>query len=328
MAPMREGSVDLFRQMLRIRMVEETIADRYAEQEMRCPVHLCIGQEAVAVGACADLGPQDYVLSAHRSHGHYLARGGDLKAMIAELYGKDTGCCSGYGGSMHLIDLSVGFLGAVPIVGSTIPIAVGAAFGSLLRDEQRVALVFFGDGATEEGVFHESVNFALLWNLPVLFVCENNQYSVYSPLSVRQHSGRRLCDVPAGHGMPTEQGNGNDLDEVRRKVSAALSRARAGGGPSFLEFETFRWREHCGPNFDDDLGYRPDGDLETWQQRCPIQRQESSLREGGQLDERGAQQMRQELQLEIDEAFTFAKESPFPSRASLTDNIYAPPTGA
>ncbi len=167
-------------------MVEEKIAKLYPEQEMRCPVHLCIGQEAICVGVCANLGPEDYVLSNHRSHGHYLAKGGDLKAMMAEIYGKVTGCCQGKGGSMHLVDLPSRFLGAVLIVGSTIPIAVGAALGTVMEGEQRVTVVFLGEGATEEGVFHESLNFAALKKLPVIFVCENNYFSVYPHLSVRQ----------------------------------------------------------------------------------------------------------------------------------------------
>ena len=181
----------LYYQMLRIRMVEEAIADLYAQQDMRCPIHLCIGQEAVAVGVCAALAADDYVLSGHRSHGHYLAKGGNLPAMLAEFYGKVTGCCQGKGGSMHLVDLAAGFLGAVPIVGSTMPIAVGTALASVMRGESRVTAVFFGEGATEEGVFHESLNFAALQKLPVVFVCENNLYSVYSPLAVRQPAGRR-----------------------------------------------------------------------------------------------------------------------------------------
>ena len=168
------------RDMLRIRMVEEHIADRYPEQEMRCPVHLSIGQEAVAVGVCAALAATDQVVSAHRSHAHYLAKGGDLLGMIGELYGKDVGCCRGKSGSMHLVDPTAGFMAAVPIVGSTIPIGVGLAFASALKGERRVTGIFFGDGSTEEGVFAESLNFAVLKKLPALFICENNFYSVRS----------------------------------------------------------------------------------------------------------------------------------------------------
>src|SRR5579859_6536135 len=181
----------LYRGLLRLRLVEERIAELYPEQEMRCPVHLSIGQEAVAVGVCDHLEPADQALSGHRSHGHYLAKGGDLRAMLAELYGRETGCARGKGGSMHLVDLEAGFLGATPIVASTIPIAVGVAFAARLRGQPLVTVAFFGEGATEEGVFHEAANFAALHRLAVVFVCENNLYSVYSPLEVRQPAGRR-----------------------------------------------------------------------------------------------------------------------------------------
>ncbi|HET6882539.1 MAG TPA: thiamine pyrophosphate-dependent dehydrogenase E1 component subunit alpha, partial [Pirellulales bacterium] len=207
-----ELSRRLLRSMLRIRLIEEGIARTYADQQMRCPVHLCTGQEAVAAGVCAALDDSAQVMSTHRAHGHYLAKGGNLRAMLAEMYGKATGCAGGYGGSMHLIDLSAGFLGAAPIVGSTIPIAVGVAFGSSLRGENRVVVAFFGEGATEEGAFHEAMNFAALKRLPVLFVCENNLYSVYSPLGVRQPAARSVWQTAAGHGIESRHGDGNDVE--------------------------------------------------------------------------------------------------------------------
>ena len=172
--------------MLRIRRVEEAIADRYVEQEMRCPTHLCIGQEAIAVGVCDVLERKDKVFSNHRAHGHYLAKGGDLSAMIAELYGRVTGCCGGRGGSMHLIDLDAGVMGTTPIVGGTIPVATGSAWASALQKRGEVTVVFFGEGCFEEGVMHESLNFAALHKLPIVFICENNEFSVYTPLSLRQ----------------------------------------------------------------------------------------------------------------------------------------------
>ncbi|HEV8539680.1 MAG TPA: thiamine pyrophosphate-dependent dehydrogenase E1 component subunit alpha, partial [Nitrospiraceae bacterium] len=239
-----------YREMLRIRLVEEKIAELYPEQEMRCPVHLSVGQEGVAVGVCAAVGPEDYAVSAHRSHAHYLAKGGDLKAMLGELYGRVTGCCLGKGGSRHLIDRSVGFLGAVPIVGSTIPIGVGAAFGTIMRGEPRVTIVFFGDGAVEEGVFHEAVNFAVLKQLPVVFICENNFFSVYSSLNVRQPQTREIYELARGHGLDSRQDDGNDVAAVFKLTKVAVDKARVGGGPTFLEFKTYRWREHCGPNYD------------------------------------------------------------------------------
>ncbi len=314
----------LYYEMLRIRVIEEKIAEFYPEQEMRCPVHFCIGQEAVAAGVCANLSDDDYVLSGHRSHGHYLAKGGDLKAMVAELYGKATGCSRGKGGSMHLVDLSVGFLGATPIVGSTIPIAVGTAFGSVMRGEQRVTAIFFGDGATEEGVFHESINFATLKRLPVVFVCENNMYSVYSPLSVRQPESREIFELAEGHGMESYQGDGNDVIEVYQLAERAVCKARQGGGPTLLEFKTYRWREHCGPYYDNDLGYRTESEFQEWKRRCPLERLKERLLREGILCNQDIDRMVSELEAEIEDAIVFAKESPFPEERLLMENIYAP----
>ena len=190
----------LYTKMLLVRKVEEKIVELYPEQEMRCPVHLCIGQEAVPVGICANLFPTDYVLSAHRSHGHYLAKGGDLNSMMAELYGKKTGCSGGNGGSMHLVDIDAGFLGSTPIVGSTIPIAVGVAFASVLRKEKRTVAVFLGEAATEEGVFHESVNFAKLKNLPVLLV-QSGRVRELDPADLLAHLYRSRLGIPASWGV-------------------------------------------------------------------------------------------------------------------------------
>ena len=247
-------AVKLLQCMKRIRFLEETIANRYSEQKMRCPTHLSIGQEAVAAGVCLALNREDQVFGTHRSHAHYMAKGGNIKAMIAEIHGKATGCSSGKGGSMHLVDLSVGFMGSTSIVGGTIPVGVGAALANRLHQNGKICCVFFGDGAVEEGVFHESVNFAVLKQLPVLFVCENNLYSVYSPLNVRQPEGREIWKFAAGYGMPSDHGNGNHAIEVFEKTEMALKHIRSGNGPYFLEFATYRRREHCGPNFDNDLG--------------------------------------------------------------------------
>lgn len=313
----------LYYQMLRIRLIEEKIAQLYPEQEMRCPVHLCVGQEAVAVGVCANLSDCDYVLSNHRSHGHYLAKGGDLKAMMAELYGKVTGCSQGKGGSMHLVDLSVSFLGAAPIVGSTISIGVGVAFGSAMRGDQHVTVVFFGDAATETGTFHESVNFAALKRLPVVFVCENNLYSTQSPLSVRQPEGREIFWLAKGHGVDSHQGDGNNLIEVYGLAEAAVRKARQGGGPTFLEFKTYRWREHCGPYYDNHLGYRTESEVEEWKQRCPIERLKERLAGDGVLCNQEIERMVSGLEAEIEDAVVFAKKSPFPEERLLLEHIYA-----
>ncbi len=314
----------LYYQMLRIRTVEEKIVELYPEQEMRCPVHLCIGQEAIAVGVCANLSRDDYVLSNHRSHGHYLAKGGNLKAMMAEVYGKATGCSQGKGGSMHLVDLSIGFLGATPIVGSTIPIAVGTALGSVMRGEQRVSVIFFGDAAAEEGAFHESLNFAVLKRLPVVFVCENNLYSVYSPLSVRQPEGREIFRLAKGHGIESYQGNGNDAIQVYTLAEQAIGKARLGDGPTFLEFKTYRWREHCGPNYDNDLDYRTESEFQKWQQRCPVERLQKQLLKEDIISQQDIDRMASDIKAEMEEAIAFAKESPFPTESNLMGHIYCP----
>ncbi|MFH1309967.1 MAG: thiamine pyrophosphate-dependent dehydrogenase E1 component subunit alpha, partial [Candidatus Omnitrophota bacterium] len=232
--------------MKRIRFTEETIARRYNEWKMRCPTHLCTGQEAIAAAAGLALRKDDFVVSTHRAHGHYLAKGGNLKKMIAEIYGKASGCSGGKGGSMHLIDKTVGFMGSTAIVGGTIPIAVGLALSIQLHGTDQISCTFFGDGAVEEGVFYESVNFAALKKLPVLFICENNFYSVYSPLKVRQPEGRKIYKMVEAIGIPSEQIDGNNAPEVYHKLKLAARSIRKGEGPRFLEFLTYRWREHCG----------------------------------------------------------------------------------
>lgn len=313
---------ELYLKMLRIRSVEETIAERYAQQEMRCPVHLSTGQEGPAVGVCAALETSDYVMSTHRSHGHYLAKGGDLKAMLAEFYGRAAGCSSGKGGSMHLIDLSCGFLGATPIVGSTIAIAAGAAFGVQMRREKRIVAAFFGEGSVEEGVFHEALNFASLKKLPIVFVCENNLYSVYSPLSVRQPV-RPLAALARAHAITSLKGDGNDVAAARRLALKAAGHARSGRGPVFLELDTYRWREHCGPNYDNDIGYRTEAEFQKWKKRCPLARAERKLAAArafkpGELDAAKAA-----IRAEIDAAFQYAKSCPYPDKAELMKYVYA-----
>lgn len=314
---------NLYKTMLSIRMIEEYIADEYAKQEIRCPMHLSIGQEAVAAGVCGAIEKWDFVFSNHRSHAHYLAKGGDLPRMIAELYGKRTGCASGKGGSMHLVDKECGFMGAAPIVGSTIPVAVGTAFSAKLRGEDRVTVVFFGEGAVETGVFYESLNFAVLHQLPVLFVCENNLYSVYSPLSVRQPVGRRIIDLADGIGVDSEQIDGNDVGLVYHKALAAIADIRADRGPAFLECMTYRWREHCGPNFDNSLGYRSQEEFETWQRFCPIESARRILEETSAISEIEIAGLRAANNHRIEEAFAFALNSPYPDSMDAFTEIYA-----
>ena len=295
------SKTELFYQMLRIRLVEEEIARRYQEQKMRCPVHLSIGQEAVAVGVCAQLTPEDALVSNHRAHAHYLAKGGSLKRMLAEIYGRSTGCCKGRGGSMHLIDLEVGMYGSTPIVGGSIPIGVGIAFGKVLKKEPGLVAVFFGEGATEEGVFSESLNFAALKSLPVLFVCENNLYSVYSPLSVRQPAQRSRTAIARAHGLHALEGDGNNIEEVCAIAQEAVAHIREGRGPCFVEFSTYRHREHCGPNFDNQIGYRTPEEAAEWEARCPLRAQQPEHFIA----------MQEQIQTELQEAFAFAEESPF-----------------
>ena len=314
----------MLRDLLRIRLAEQRIKELYAEQEMRCPTHFSIGQEAVAVGVCAHLTREELVTSAHRSHAHYLAKGGDLKAMLAELYGKATGCSAGKGGSMHLIDLAAGFLGAVPIVGSTISIGVGTALSSVLEGEPRLTVIFFGDGATEAGVFHESLSFAAIHKLPVVFVCENNLYSVLSPMSVRHPEDREIVRLAEGEGVWSRQGDGNDPDIVHALAGQAIAHARSGEGPALIELKTYRWLEHCGPLDDQHLGYRPAGEFEAWMARDPVKLYRDRCREHGVADEGDIAAMVAAITTEIDEAVAFAKASPFPTRDQLTAHLYAP----
>lgn len=311
-----------YRSMLRIRLIEEAIAVRYAEQEMRCPVHLSIGQEAVAVGVCAELRRTDKVVSTHRCHAHYLAKGGDLKAMLAEIYGKGAGCCGGRGGSMHLFDNDAGMLLSLPIVASCMPIAVGVGLSFVQEGTDGVAVTFFGDGSIEEGVFHESMNFAALHKLPVLFVLENNLYSCYTGLGDRQPS-RPLADLAKAYAMPAETADGNDLDAVRMATRRAVERARTGLGPTLLIFDTYRWREHCGPNYDNDIGYRSPGEFESWKSRCPIERLRDELRASGALSEADEAALLAELTDEVDAAFAFAKAAPFPAAETASEHVYA-----
>ncbi len=313
---------DLYFEMLRIRLVEEKIAELYSEQEMRCPVHLSIGQEAVAVGVCNNLNNDDQVLSAHRAHAHYLAKGGDLKSMIAELYGKETGCAMGKGGSMHLIDLKKGFFAAVPIVGSTIPIAVGVAWAFKMKSENNLVVVFLGDGATEEGAFFESLDFASLKNVPILFVCENNFYSVYSNLEVRQAHNRNILKLVQGHGIEVFSGDGNDVLNVSNTTKEAINHIKNKKAPAFITFDTYRWLEHCGPNWDDDLGYREKSELDDWMSRCPINTFEKKILDNGYVNTKDIEIMRKKILVDIDSAFQFAKNSPFPNIELLDKHIY------
>ncbi|MCW4117005.1 thiamine pyrophosphate-dependent dehydrogenase E1 component subunit alpha [Aurantimonas sp. MSK8Z-1] len=315
----------MLQEMMRIRRVEEEIIRRYGEQEMRCPTHICIGQEAPPVGVSAHLRRSDLVFSAHRSHGHYLAKGASLNGMIAELYGRESGCALGKGGSQHLIDLEAGFMGSAPILASTISVAVGAAWAAKRRCDPTVTVVYFGDGATEEGAFHEALNFAGVNRLPIVFVCENNLYSVHTPLDVRQPP-RSIHSLAAAHGMTGGFADGNDADAVWRLGEAAVDAARNGEGPWLLEFSTYRWREHCGPETDDRLGYRTLEEINDWATRCPLLTYEARLKEEGVVTAAQVEAMRTEIEAEVEEAFRLARAAAFPPAEALSQFVYPNPS--
>lgn len=323
MKPNRELALDLLHGMERIRLVEEGIAERYSQGKMRCPTHLSIGQEAAAMAVCAALDKSDLAISSHRAHAHYLAKGGDLNAMLAEIYGKVTGCCRGRGGSMHLTDPSVGFMGSTAIVGNSIPIGVGLALSLQLKKVKSVGAIFFGDGCVEEGSFYESANFAAVRKLPVLFVCENNFYSVYSPLSVRQPEGRQIFKMVEAMGISSAIANGNDIEAAYVAAQNALEYVRSGRGPFFLELTTYRWREHCGPNYDNHIGYRSEKEFLEWQAKDPIPAYQNVLRSRDWLTHEDMLLMRAQLVAEIDAAFTYAESSAFPAQEEAFSDEYA-----
>jgi len=307
-------------QMTRIRRAEEAIVARYPEQEIRCPTHLSIGQEAVAVGVCQALSEQDVVLSGHRCHAHYLAKGGSLRRMFAELYGKATGCCGGKGGSMHLASPETGMLGASAIVAGTVPIAVGAALAAALRGSDDISVAFFGDAGIEQGVTHESLAFAALRRLPVVFVCENNLYATLTPLSKRQVSAD-IWPRAVAHGLPGVSVDGNDVLAVYEAAAHAVARARGGDGPTFIEAKTYRWREHVGPNFDVEVGYRTQAELDAWMARDPLLRHARTLEARGVLTAAERLALDREVEAEVADAVRFAKASPFPEPAALYADV-------
>lgn len=316
--------LELLRRMIYYRAVEETIAGRYAEQEIRCPTHLSIGQEGPAAAAGMVLRTTDYAVSTHRGHAHYLAKGGNLDAMIAELYGKVTGCARGRGGSMHLVDTSVGFMGTTAIVGNSIPIGVGLGLAARLDGGDAVSCVFLGDAATETGAFYEAANFAATRRLPVLFLCENNLYSVYSPLPVRQPQGRRLFEMARGIGLEAMHGDGNDPEAALALVTEAVSGLRAGGKPCFVELDTYRWREHCGPNYDNHIGYRTEAEFLAWKERDPIAALSRTLLAAGALTGAALETIREEIGAMVSRAFERARSAAFPAEAEAFADEYAP----
>lgn len=319
----KQTRLALLEEMYYIRLVEEEIAARYPIEQMRCPVHLSIGQEGVPAGFALSVRDTDFAVSTHRGHAHYLAKGGNLGAMIAEIYGKSTGCSRGKGGSMHLIDLAVRFMGSTAIVGNSIPIGVGLGLSSQLHAEDNVSCIFLGDGAVEEGVFFESLNFAAVKKLPVLFICENNFYSVYSPFRVRQPEGRSIARMVEAFGVKSFQADGNDVEMVFQTLTSAFREIRSDGGPVFVEFSTYRWREHCGPSFDDDLGYRSDEEVAYWKQRDPIKLLSDKLSSEVSDFDLVADVLISKLKVKIEAAFKFAEDSPFPDPSEAFSGVYS-----
>jgi pyruvate dehydrogenase E1 component alpha subunit len=310
----------LFRSMTRIRVAEETIAELLDKNEVRCPTHLCTGQEAIAAGVCAALRQDDYVFGGHRSHGHYLAKGGDVRALMAELYGKATGCSRGRGGSMHLFAQKVGLLGTMPLVAATIPIAVGSALASKLRGDSRVSVAFFGDGATEEGHFHEAVNLAGLHRLPVIFVCENNLYSSHMHIRERRVKDN-ISQAGNAHGIPGLRVDGNDVGVVYRAAMDAVRRARKGRGPTLLECRTYRWRGHVGSSMDLDVGVKRKDEIWDWLPKDPVARARAGLLEQG-VPERALKEIESEVCAEIGDAIQFARDAAYPNPDELLDHVF------
>src|SRR5438552_1158940 len=304
-----------FRALYRIRRVEEEVARAYPTDRIKSPVHLSIGQEAVSVGVCEALRPDDIVFGTYRGHALYLAKGGDLKAMVAELFGKATGCTKGKGGSMHLIDPEAGVMGTSAVVGTTVANAAGYAYALKYQGRDAVVASFFGDGATEEGVFAETLNFAVLKRLPVLFVCENNGYAIHTHQSRRQ--GRPdVCAKARAFGLPADRLDGNDVLGILRRTEEVTARLRSGEGPWLFEVMTYRWKEHVGPGTDFHLGYRAEEEVEPWEVADPVRRLATEL----PAEEREV--IEREVEAKIADAFTFAAASPFLGPGELLSDTY------
>ena len=312
----------LYRTMVRIRQFEEKLIDLKARGAIPGVLHLYIGEEATATGVCAALRADDFITSTHRGHGHCIAKGGDLSKMIAELFGRSTGYCCGKGGSMHIADASIGILGANGIVGAGIPIAGGAGLSIKLRGTGQVVACFFGDGGANQGSFHESLNLAALWKLPVIFVCENNQYAI----SVAQSRSTSIQDVyvrKEAYGMHGRMIDGNDVMAVYEATLEAAKRARNGDGPSLLECKTYRWRGHYEGEADRGRTYRSAKEIAAWKSKCPIERFRKWLLAEALLAESDLDKIEDEIREEIEKAIRFAEDSPFPDPEEALTGLYA-----
>lgn len=326
---MREYSkdflVELYKRMLEIRLCEENFVEPILNGEIKCPVHLCSGQEAVAVGVCAALQKEDYLFGNHRSHGHYLAKGGSLSGMISEVFCKGEGCSKGKGGSMHLVDPAVGMMGSAPIVAGTVSLAVGAALASQIRSDDRVSVSFFGDGATNEGVLYESLNFASLKKLPVIFVCENNLYATHMPIGECRPNSE-IFRIAAPFDIPAERVDGNDVLAVYKIAQKDVTACRKGDGPFFIECLTYRLRGHVGP--DDNIqgthtDIRPDEELAFWKTKDPISNFENFLLETQiiKADERDA--LQEKIGRIVADAYETANNCKYPTNRDLFDDVFS-----
>ena len=307
----------LYHALRRIRRVEEVVAEIYPSDKIKSPVHLAIGQEQVSVAVCDLLGDGDWVGGSYRSHAMYLAKGGDLGAMMAEMYGKATGCCRGKGGSMHVIAPDAGVMGSSAVVATQIPVAAGYALAQKRAGTGKVTAVFFGDGATEEGCFYETLNFAALHRLPLLFVCENNGYAIHEPLWKRRARPEGICEVARALGVPAQRIENGCVLTIRAGAEAALTRLRAGGGPELIEAVIYRWREHVGPNEDYDQGYRPATEVEPWKEADAL------IRLAERLEPAARRHIDAGIEAEIAAAVSFAEQSPIPAPEELCADVFA-----
>lgn len=325
MTEQTERYLEMFRRMLLIRYFDEAAVELVANAELAGMVHTYIGQEAVAVGACAALRDDDYVTGNHRSHGHPIAKGGDVNRAMAELMGKQTGYCKGKGGSMHLADFSIGILGESGILGSALPVAAGAGLASKLRGNDRVVIPFFGDGASNEGACHEVMNLASVWKLPVVFVCENNQYAVSTSYN-ESVSVENVSDRAVAYNMPGVLVDGQDVVAMYEAVSEAVNRARAGLGPSLIEGKTYRYRDHSeGLNRIVREPYRTDEEVEEWKKRDPLDIHKARLISQQIATEAEVTAIEEQAHKAIEDALEFGRESPFPEPEELFDDLYTNP---
>jgi len=315
----KEKHVEMLRKMLEIRFFEEKVFELYAQNLVPGTIHLYAGEEAVAVGVCSNLRKDDYITSTHRGHGHCIAKGADLKRTMAEILGKKTGYCKGKGGSMHIADFSIGMLGATAVVGAGIPIAVGAGLSIKLRRTDQVVACFFGEGASNQGTFHEGINMASIWKLPVIFVCENNLYAMGTRQSIVMNI-ENIADRAVAYGIPGGVVDGNDVFAVYEAAEKAVERARKGEGPTLIECKTYR---HKGHSRVDPARYRPKEEVEEWLAKDPIKRFKEKLMHARILNEAEIQHIEREVSVEIEEAVKFAIESPFPEPEEAVEDVYA-----